>query len=72
MNKVEDEVHYLMVCPMWDHYRLNLLHCAISHIQGFLVYDQNQQFLEIMKSKVLEVNYALGYFLHSSFNHGNS
>ena len=72
MNKVEDEEHYLMVCPMWDHYRLNLLHCAISHIQGFLVYNQNQQFLEIMKSKVSEVNYALGSFLYSSFNHGHS
>ena len=67
MNVVEDEEHLLMVCPKWYHYRQTLMGSSASHIPGFLIFSQTQQFVKIMSSKILAINFALGHFLNSIF-----
>ena len=72
LNSVEDEVHFLMVCPKWEPHRLKLMHTAMAHISDFLVLRQNQQFQEILSSKVPEINIALGHFLYSTLNNDHA
>jgi hypothetical protein len=72
LNSVEDEEHFLMVCPKWESYRLKLMRTAMAHINDFIGLGQNQQFLGILSSKIPEINIALGHFLYSSFNYDNA
>jgi hypothetical protein len=68
LNLVEDEKHFLMVCPKWNNLRLNLMQVAADDISEFKDLSLQNQFLKIMSSKELKVNLALGQFLSVALN----
>ena len=71
LNVVEDEFHCLMACMKWTEPRIKLYEVACSAIYGFLVLSKNEQFHEIMISKNIDVNFALGKFLHTALKIDN-
>ena len=63
LNQVEDEFHCLMRCKKWNDIRLNLFQIACKYIEGFAIFDQAEQFLQILTTKNTNLNFALGKFL---------
>ena len=64
LNAVEDEFHCLMACMNWTESRIKLYEVACRTISGFPVLSPSEQFHEIMISKNVDLNFALGKFLH--------
>ena len=72
LNLVEDEIHCLLICPKWTNSRTELLNVACKTIDGFLVFNQLEQFHKIMTSKDLNLNIALGKFLYMALKIENT
>jgi len=66
LNLVEDEFHCLMMCTKWTDLRVKLFEVACRTIDGFLVLKHSGQFHEILTSKNIDLNFALGKFLHTA------
>jgi hypothetical protein len=71
LNVVEDEFHCLMICTNWIELRTRLFEEACSTINGFLVLNHTEQFHEIMISKNVNLNFALGKFLYKALKIDN-
>ena len=63
LNEVEDEFHCLMKCEKWNDIRVNLFNTARNSVEGLLILDQYEQFVQILTSKDTNLNFALGKFL---------
>ena len=60
LQLVEDELHYLMICPKWKETRVPLIKVAFEQTNAFTVMSVESQFQELLSSKFLAVNLALG------------
>jgi len=69
LNEVEDEFHCVVTCTKWNTIRTPLFETASRFIDGFTVISPAEQFLQILKNKDLEMNFALGKFLNVVLNH---
>jgi hypothetical protein len=65
-NSVDDEIHCLMSCTRWNDSRIKMFKVACEKINGFPVLNHLEQFHQIMISKDIDLNMALGKFLHSA------
>ena len=66
LQLVEDELHCLMICPKWKETRVPLIKVAFEQTDTFTVMSVESQFQELLSSKSLAVNLALGQFLRVS------
>ena len=61
---VDDEMHFLMTCPVFALDR-NVLFSKVSvHLPGFTTLDIQNQFISIMSSKCPQIIFYLGTFLY--------
>ena len=66
LNVVEDEFHCLMICEKWNNSRAKLLEVAQNCINDFFIISKEEQFLQMLTSKDIDLIYALGKFLQQA------
>ena len=52
-NEIEDELHFVMVCPVYNSYRNELLDSVVS--QDFQLYNDLDKFIYLMKNQPKQV-----------------
>ena len=62
-DEVEDEIHYLLICPAHENSRAILLAMVTTHLENFSNLNMIDQFKLIMMSKNEEIIRALGQYL---------
>ena len=62
-DEVEDEIHYLLICPAHENSRAILLATVTTHLENFSNLNMIDQFKLIMMSKNEEIIRALGQYL---------
>ena len=60
-NELDDEAHFVLNCP-FNMYERNILLSNLKHHN-----IQNLDFIQLMKSKLKDVNVIFARFIHKSF-----
>ncbi len=66
MQVIENEIHFLLECPLYTDHRNILLQVCDMKLEDFRNMEQEVQFNEILKSKDDRIITALGKYLHNS------
>ena len=69
---IENEIHFLLECPMYDAERQILLTSVSPFLPGIDNTTNETKFVTIMSSKIFNVMHALGKFLFDSLKKRNS
>ena len=64
LEEVEDELHFLLKCPLYCQQRTILMRTILSHTASE---SQEELFIILMKSKETAVIKALGKYIHTAF-----
>ena len=71
-NKVEDECHFLLVCPLYQPGRESFMEICSECIPDFNLLNIEEQFTKIMSSKSVILINSLSEFVYHSFKKRNS
>jgi len=70
-NVVEDELHFLTVCPAYNHSRERLFTIAQNSCVNFTSLDDKSRFVWLLTAETESVIRATAEFLKNSFSHRN-
>ena len=65
LNSIENEVHFLMVCPLYEDIRYDLLQRASELIENFANLSIENKFIALMSCNEIQV--TLSYTLHKFY-----
>ena len=68
MNMIEDEIHFLVQCPCYDHIRIPLFKKISAKHHDFKNMSQQEQFIFIMSSKDIQIIKWLAKSLYCMFS----
>ena len=61
-NSVENEIHFLMLCPLYSDIRYELCQKALEFINNFNMMNVENKFIELMNCDKIQI--MLGHALH--------
>ena len=64
---MEDEVHFLVECPLYLQYRYELFEQCNIHIENFRNLSKLDKFIAIMENRNEDIILNLGKYVYNSF-----
>ena len=68
-NSVENEIHFLMLCPLYSDIRYELFQKALEFINNFNMMNVENKFIELMNCDKIQIIFSLDTFIYSVIYH---